>query len=323
MTAVSTEQVEETKTKKATYTALSPTMVLQLAAPHTWAAAILPVLLSTVLALVAQGSVSITLVISLLIICILMQAAVNTINDYYDFVKGADSIDNQDDPTDAVLVYNNINPRSALRLALAFLGVALLIGVYVILHAGWIPLAIGLLGALIIMLYSAGKSPISYLPIGELVSGLTMGGLIPLACFYVLVGTLDLRVLLLALPIIAGIALIMFTNNTCDIEKDILAGRKTLSVLLGYKNARKWYRAILVLWNLAIIALVTVFFTSGLIIIPIMLVILYPNLSMLFNNPLKPETRGQAMALSLNLNIGLGAFYAAAILFGAYGTLIL
>ncbi|MEG0775913.1 MAG: prenyltransferase [Raoultibacter sp.] len=297
------------------YSPLTVHLAVQLAAPHTWPAAVLPVLFAVALAAVFNHSVSITLAIALLAICILMQASVNTINDYYDFVKGTDTLDNQDDPTDAVLVYNNIKPRSALNLALGFLAVAFLLGFYVVYCAGWIPLAIGIVGAVIILLYSAGKSPISYLPIGEFVSGITMGGLIPLACFQALTGDLDGRILLLALPFIAGIGLIMFTNNTCDIEKDVEAGRKTLSVLFGRKRARSIYHAILAFWIAAIVILVAIFFSSGLIVMPFMLLVLYPALRGLLKNPLNTATRGAAMPQCLTINIAFGAFYIVAILF--------
>ena len=226
------------------YGRLTPRMAWQLAAPHTWPAAILPVLVAAAAAAVTSFSISATMVCVLLVICVLMQSAVNTFNDYYDYVKGADSADDNVDPTDAVLVYNNVNPRAALALAVGFLAAAFLLGAYVIWIAGWIPLAIGAAGAVVVVLYSAGKTPISYLPIGELVSGFVMGGLIPLACYQALSGTFDLRALLWAVPTILGVGLIMFTNNTCDVEKDVESGRRTLSVLLGRERARKLYHGV-------------------------------------------------------------------------------
>lgn len=318
--ATKTSKLGETATE---YARLTPTMAMQLAAPHTWPAAILPVLFATSLAGIWHGDVSITLVLALLAICILMQASVNTLNDYYDFVKGADSIENQLDPTDAVLVYNNVNPKSALKLAIGFLVFAFALGVYVIAVAGWIPLALGLVGAGIIVLYSAGKSPLSYLPVGEFVSGITMGGLIPLACYQALAGTLSWIVFLLSVPLICGIGLIMFTNNTCDIEKDIEAERKTLSVLLGRDRARKAYHGVIIVWMASIIVFSALFFPSGLVVAPFMLIALYPAVSALFKNPLTPATRLQAMPQCLNLNIALGAFYAAAILMGGVARIAL
>ena len=53
-----------------------------------------------------------------------------------------------------------------------------------------------------------------------------------------------------------GVGLIMFTNNTCDVEKDVEAGRRTLSVLLGRERARRLYHAVLLAWIAAIVALV-------------------------------------------------------------------
>lgn len=289
-------------------------MALDIAAPHTWPAAILPVAVATSLAIATGYQVSATLAVVLLAICILMQSSVNTFNDYYDYVKGTDSSEDDVDPTDAVLIYNNVNPRSALLFAIALLISAFVLGGYVIYHAGLIPLAIGAVGAVFVVLYSAGKTPISYLPLGEAVSGIVMGGLIPLACYQVLTGVLTPLAMLWALPEILGIGLIMFTNNTCDIEKDIVAHRRTLSVLLNREKARTLYHAILWLWLIAIILIVGIFFTQGLIMIPFMLLSTYPLLKALRSNPLAPNTRQAAMSQICSVDIALGAWYAAAIL---------
>lgn len=292
---------------------LSPRLALQLAAPHTWPAAIIPVMLACAISMVSGPLTSAFMVVVLLVICILMQSAVNTFNDYYDYVKGSDSLDDNVDPTDAVLVYNRINPSSALRLAIGFLVAAFALGIYVIVQAGWIPLAIGIVGAIVVVLYSAGKTPISYLPIGEAVSGIVMGGLIPLACYQALSGTFDMSMLLWAIPPIIGIGLIMFTNNTCDIEKDIDSRRKTLSVVLGREKAHAWYHRAVVVWIIAIIILVAIFFPRGLIVVPFMLLAVYPLVNALFKNPLAPPARIGAMGQICSVNIALGAFYAAAI----------
>ncbi|MDR2721288.1 MAG: prenyltransferase [Coriobacteriaceae bacterium] len=303
--------------EKPTYASLSPKLALQLAAPHTWPAAIIPVLFAVALASVSQGFISVSLALALLCISILMQATANTLNDYFDFKKGADSLENQKDPTDAVLVYNKVNPTSVLFLAVGFVACAAALGLYVIVCAGWIPLAIGFIGAAIIVLYSAGKTPLSYLPLGEVISGITMGYLIALASYQALTGIFSLEMLWLSLPLVVGIGLIMFTNNLCDIEKDIQAGRKTLPVLLGRARARKVYQGALVGWIVLIGLLVALFFTAGLLVVGFMLIILYPLLSTLWKNPFIFETRAPAMASCLNANIGLGVFYILAILFSS------
>ena len=212
-------------------TPLSPRLALQLAAPHTRPAAIMPVLVATACALANTGSLDVGMAWLLLLICILMQASVNTFNDYFDFIKGTDTAEDNVEASDSVLVYNDVNPRSALGLAIGFLAVAFLLGLYVVWKTGPVPLVIALIGAVIVVMYSGGKTPLSYLPVGEAVSGIVMGGLIPLACYQVLSGTFTFMALFWATPTIIGVGLIMMTNNTCDIEKDIEASRRTLPVL--------------------------------------------------------------------------------------------
>ena len=297
-------------------------MAINLAAPHTWPAAIMPTLVALC---VASNStpLSVTMSLTLLVIVTLMQSAVNTFNDYYDFVKGSDSADDYVDPSDAVLVYNDVDPKAALKLAIGMLVCAFVLGIYAIVKAGFVPLVIALIGALFVVLYSAGKSPISYLPLGEAVSGIVMGGLIPLAVYQVVTGKLDFAMLLLAIPTIIGVGLIMFTNNTCDIERDVPSGRKTLPVLLGRDAAVRWYHIAVIVWIVDIIINVAVVAKPGLIVVPFMLLAAYPLVKALFANPMTPERRLQAMPQILSVNIVLGAFYCAALLAPATVTLVL
>lgn len=303
-------------TTSKTYAKLTPKFALQLAAPHTWPAAIMPCLVACASAAAATGVLSATLSLALLCICILMQSSVNTFNDYFDFIKGADSADDNVEESDATLIYANVSPKSARNLAWAFLAAAFLLGIYVIVRAGWIPLVLGLIGAVIVVLYSGGKTPISYLPLGELISGFVMGGLIPLACFQVLTHTLNFWMLVVAIPTIIGVGLIMLTNNTCDIEKDEAVARKTLPVLLGSTRARRLYHLLIALWIVSILAVVAIWYTTGLIVCVFMLFAAIAPLKAILENPLMPQSRIPAMAQIGSLNIVLGAFYAAAIFAG-------
>lgn len=323
MSCMNTTATNPEPISRSEYGRFTPLMALQIAAPHTWPAAILPALIAMACAAANGYTVSAIMALVLLAICILMQAAVNTFNDYFDYVKGSDSAEDNVDPTDAVLVYNNVNPRSALMLAIGFLVVAFALGAYVIWQAGWIPLAIGIVGAIVVVLYSAGKTPISYLPIGELMSGFVMGGLIPLACYQALTKCFDPIMLVWALPTIIGVGLIMLTNNTCDVEKDIESGRKTLPVLLGRSRARTLYHALVWIWIALVIVNVLVWFSSGWPVLVFMLAASIPLLKALLSNPLAPPARIGAMAQICSVNIALGAFYAAAVFAGGATTLVL
>lgn len=296
------------------YKTLTPKMMLQLAAPHTWAASVMPVLVASALALAATGSTMGTMTMLLGVICVLMQSSVNTFNDYFDFVKGADTADDNVEESDSVLVYNNVNPKAVLAYGIALLVVAFALGVIVILAAGFVPLVIAVIGAIVVVLYSGGKTPISYLPIGEAVSGIVMGGLIPLACFYVLTsGDLDLNVLIWAMPEIIGVGLIMMTNNACDIEKDEEVGRRTLPVRLGRERTRNLYGFLLLAMVFMICAVVILRFERGIFVLAFMVAAAFPILKQLLSNPLTQQSRVAAMGQIVSANIVLGAFYACAL----------
>ena len=221
--------------------------VIDIAAPGTWAASVMPSVLATVISYQRTGSLRIDMMVCLFIIAILMQSSVNALNDYADFIKGADTLDNSHDASDAVIVYG-LRPETARNLGIAFLVSAFVPGIYTVIKCGIVPLVIGIIGALVIVGYSYGKNPISYLPLGEFVSGFVMGGLIPLAGVYMQTDRLDHMVLVLSLPVIIGIGMIMFSNNSCDIEKDLPVGRRTLACMLGRGRTEICYRTMLLIW---------------------------------------------------------------------------
>ena len=217
---------------------------LELTSPPSLVAAVMPVIvggLATValrpLAPVDYDLRSAIVWVFMLITVVLMQAAVNTLNDYVDFKSGLDTAQTVLDKKDASIVYNQINPKSARNFSIFLLGCAALFGLWVVLLSSWVLLVIGVVAAAIIVFYSVGPKPISSLPLGELVSGVVMGGLITWSTYYALAMTFSPLVLTVTVPPIITIALIMQTNNTCDIQRDIIAGRYTLPVLLGMERS--------------------------------------------------------------------------------------
>ena len=150
-----------------------------------------------------------------------------------------------------------------------------------------------------------------------------MGGLIPLACYQAITKCFDPIMLVWALPTIIGVGLIMLTNNTCDVEKDIESGRKTLPVLLGRSHARALYHALVWIWIALIIVNVLIWFSGGWPVLVFMLAASIPLLKALLSNPLAPPARIGAMAQICSVNIALGAFYAAAVFAGGAMTLVL
>ena len=302
------------ESEKQTYEKLTLKQVLGFAAPNTWTASVLPVIFGVVLSYVQKGSWDPLMSVCLLLISVLMQSAVNTLNDYFDYVKNTDTLENCDDPSEAILVYHRLNPKTVLQLGLFFLGFAALLGVWVVIKAGFAPLIIGVIGGVVVILYSFGKLPISYLPLGELVSGFVMGGLIPMAIFSALTREIDYTVLLYALPFILSIALLMNTNNICDIEKDAPAGKKTIPVLLGRGRSRGLYACVLVANILYVGCIVLICFPKGaLLLLPVFAFDIYFIVKQL-QLSLGAEVRKRSMAGIVRINLILGLGYTAAIL---------
>ena len=300
--------------EKQNYESMKINHVIGLAAPHTWPASVIPVFLGAALSYVLTGRWDPVLFGCVLIISILMQSAVNTLNDYSDYLKGNDTLQNSDDPDDAILVYYNINPKSARLLGFGFLGIAALIGIWVTVKAGYIPLIIGIIGGIVLILYCFGKLPISYIPLGEFVSGFVMGALITLAVYAALAGTLDFMMLAYSIPLIIGIALLMFTNNICDIEKDIPGGKKTMPVLIGRKRSRKLYLAIIVAWMVSIACIVLLCFPKGaVLLIPVFACSIFLTVKQM-RLSLARDSRLKSMLGILRIKIILQLGYVAAIL---------
>ena len=243
------------------YHSLTPKYALQLAAPHTWAASVCPALFGDIYCWQQGIPLPVWKGCLLLIACVLLQSSVNTLNDYFDFVKGTDSSEDNVEVHDATLVYGNIDPGSACKLGVVYLIAGAVMGLLCCIGSGWMPLVFGLVGAVVILLYSGGPLPLSYLPVGEIISGFVMGGLIPLGIGLCADGRIHLDLLFYSLPLILGIALIMMSNNGCDIEKDRMADRKTLSVCLGRTYTLLLYRTTLFIWFL--LAMVLPFFLVG------------------------------------------------------------
>ena len=299
------------------YAPLSLKLAFQLAGPQTWAATITATTFAFTYSAIKTHAFASTIdglnalmTLVLFVICVLMQSAVNVFDDFFDYKKGTDTIENSsEDKFDAVLVYNRVNPRSVLALGVGLLAVAGILGIYVVSQTDLVPLVIGVIGAIVVVAYAGGKVPLSHLPVGEVVSGFVMGGLIPLACCYVLMGTLDFFVLIFALPIMIGIGLINATNNTCDIEKDAAVSRDTLAVRLGRPAAPRAYKAGVVAWICSICCLVIAGFTQASPWLLFMLLGAFPVLRALFRNPLIQQSRDGAMAQIVSLNVIFCAFY--------------
>lgn len=206
----------------------------QLTRPHTLTAGFVPVILGTVLAL-GIARINLLLFAAMLVATLLIQAATNMFNEYYDYKRGLDT--EHSVGIGGAIVRNGIKPKTVLHLAFAFFGAAMLIGVYICSQSSWWIAVIGSVCMLVAYLYTAGPFPISSTPLGELISGFFMGVIIILISFFIQTKTITWPIVFVSIPIMILIGAIMLSNNIRDLDGDKANGRKTIAILLGRKGA--------------------------------------------------------------------------------------
>jgi 1,4-dihydroxy-2-naphthoate polyprenyltransferase len=206
----------------------------QMTRPHTLTASFVPVLLGTALAL-SHEKIHFGLFFAMLIASLLIQAATNMFNEYYDFKRGLDN--EHSIGIGGTIVRDGIKPKTVMQLALSLYGIALLIGVYICMSTSWWLAALGLVCMAVGYLYTGGPFPIAYTPLGEIFAGFFMGMLIILISFFIQTGTVTSTSVLISVPILVLVGVINFSNNIRDLEGDKENGRKTLAILIGKKKA--------------------------------------------------------------------------------------
>ncbi|MGE7765956.1 1,4-dihydroxy-2-naphthoate polyprenyltransferase [Peribacillus sp. NPDC096540] len=206
----------------------------ELIRPHTLTAAFVPVLLGTVIALLEDG-VNWLLFAAMMLASILIQAATNLFNEYYDFKRGLDTEESVG--IGGGIVRHGMTPKLIMTLALSMYGIALILGIYICAASSWWLAAVGLVCMLVGYLYTGGPLPISYTPFGELFSGLFMGFLIILIAYFIQTGFVSTTAILIAIPSGILVGLINLSNNLRDHDGDKAHGRKTMPVVMGRKNA--------------------------------------------------------------------------------------
>lgn len=212
--------------------------------PHTLTASFIPVFVGTMIAY-NDGALHITIFLAMLLAAILIQAATNMFNEYYDYVRGLDN--EQSVGIGGTIVRDNIAPKTVLNLALIFFGIAFLLGLYICYMSSWWVALIGAVSMLIGYLYTGGPIPIAYTPFGELFSGFLMGTVLIGISYFVQTLTLTTDVLLISIPIAIFIASILLANNIRDLDNDKENGRKTIAIILGRKNAVRFQALLFIL----------------------------------------------------------------------------
>lgn len=217
---------------------------LMAARPRTLPAAVAPVLVGTALA-ATLGTFKVLTFIATLLGAILIQIGANLSNDYSDARRGADTEDRLGPVR--VTAGGLVPPKQVLIATYVAFGLAVLVGVYLVVTAGWQLLLVGGASILAGVLYTGGPRPYGYEGLGEVFVFLFFGVVAVTGTYFCQREELSWEAFVLAVPVGLLAVAILMVNNVRDLETDRRAGKKTLAVRLGRPRARTVFAVVVYL----------------------------------------------------------------------------
>lgn len=249
-------------------------------------ASIFPFLLGLAYSLYHYQSVNLSALAIYFVAMFMFNCFVDIWDNYNDYHKAVDTDDYQKNTN--IIGRENLSMGLIKSLLAFFFFGSLILGIIVALMTGWAVFWLGLLCYAVGVFYAGGPKPLSSLPLGELLSGLTMGYVIFLICLYInssqnfVWSFANLATtFLIALPNTLLIANLMLANNTCDLEEDEANHRYTIVHYIGKKAALIWWTTALILAFVAIVVAVIL----GLLSPIMLLILLIPPLMIKFARP--------------------------------------
>ncbi len=258
-----------------------------------------------------------------LIAGVLLHAAVNVLNDYYDALNGTDAVN-----TERVypftggsrFIQNGVLTRQEmLGFGVGLMFAVVIIGIYLVVHAGAGLFWLGLVGLLLGWGYSAPPLRLNSRGLGEL-AVLAGFGLIPLGAGYVQTGTFSWHLFLVAQPLALLTTNLLYINQFPDRKADISAGKLHWVARLPPRVARWGYPLIALVAWLGFLALILV----GLLP-PLAFVALFPALlsiaatRILLRYAERPRHLIKAIQMTILAALSHGALLSLALLFGSGG----
>ena len=211
------------------------------ARPRTLGAGLVPVIVGTA----AAGEVIWWRFAAAALVAAGLQIGVNLANDYFDGVRGVDTLERVGPPR--ITQSGAASPRAVLGAALlsiavaGFAGLALAIATRPVLV-----LVVGGLGIIAALLYSGGPRPYAELGLGEVMVFVFFGLVATCGTTFVMVETVTAASWWCGVVMGLLAVAILEANNIRDITTDEAAGKRTLAVRLGEQHARALYGTMVV-----------------------------------------------------------------------------
>ena len=175
-----------------------------------------------------------------LIGAILLQIGSNLANDVFDHLRGAESKERLGPMR--VTQAGLLTPKEVQVGMWITFALAALIGIYLIIVAGWAILLIGLTAILAAIAYTG---PISDRGLGDIFVFLYFGVAAVVGTYYAQALTTSSAAWWMSVPIGLLIVNILVVNNLRDMDADQAAGKITLAVRMGVNATRKEYTVLL------------------------------------------------------------------------------
>jgi 1,4-dihydroxy-2-naphthoate octaprenyltransferase len=178
-----------------------------------------------------------------LAVALLLQIASNVANDLSDFRSGVDTDERLGPPRAAALGY--LSEREMLVGLAVIVGLAGLVGLYLVWLGGAIILVLGVAAIVSAFAYTGGPWPYGYHGLGEVFVFVFFGLVAVAGTTYLQTLTWEPLALVAALPVGALITAVLVVNNLRDIDTDAATGKRTLAVMLGERGAMAEYDLLL------------------------------------------------------------------------------
>lgn len=211
--------------------------------PRTLVAGVVPVAVGSALAY-REHLFALLPALAALVGALFIQIGTNLVNDYFDFKRGADTVDRLGPPRATQQGW--LSPRAVFSGAMVCFGLAFTVGLYLVAVAGWPLVVIGLCSLAAGYAYTGGPFPLAYNGLGDVFVLVFFGFVAVGGTYFVQAHGLTSTALLAALPVgLLGVALLA-VNNTRDVKTDASAGKRTLVVRFGPSFGKAEYVGCLV-----------------------------------------------------------------------------
>jgi 1,4-dihydroxy-2-naphthoate octaprenyltransferase len=215
---------------------------LEAARPKTLWAAVAPVTMAAAMAWQAGVFHGPTFAV-ILAAALLIQIGTNLANDYFDFRKGTDTA-KRIGPT-RITQAGLASPGAVRAAFIAAFGLAVLLGVTLLLRGGWPIAVIGLTSVLLGILYTGGPWPLAYIGAGDVFAFLYFGPIASAGTWYLMARTWTWESVIAGAAAGCFSAALLTVNNYRDIVSDARGKKRTLAVRFGPGFARAEFFAML------------------------------------------------------------------------------